>query len=66
MSEIPTSIKPGSKVAIYIRVSSRKQADDGNGKDAQEKICRETIERNKWSLYKIYVAPKGVSGDVEF
>lgn len=51
--------------AIYIRVSSKGQAKDGQGIDVQEKICRTVINNNGWELYKIYLNPKGVSGDVK-
>lgn len=57
--------KPGSRAAIYVRVSSRGQADDGNGADVQKKNCLEIIRRNKWELYEIYFNDKGVSGEVE-
>ncbi len=34
--------------ALYTRVSTQKQADEGYSLDAQERRCREHIEREGW------------------
>lgn len=57
--------KPGSKVALYMRVSSLNQAKEGQGLDVQETNCMSVIEKNRWTLYKMYVNPEGISGDVK-
>jgi len=53
------------KVAVYIRVSSTKQAETGQGEKVQKDNCLDVIQRNGWELYKIYFDPKGISGDTK-
>jgi len=42
------------KCAIYLRVSTDKQAEEGYGLELQEKECRNAIEYKRWILVKIY------------
>jgi len=42
------------QAAIYIRVSTDKQAEEGFGLDLQEKECRETVAYNRWNFVKLY------------
>lgn len=48
-------------VAIYIRVSTDEQAQDGYSLAAQERICRAFVESRGWQVYAIY-ADEGISG----
>lgn len=43
--------------AIYIRVSTDKQADNGDSIPMQENLGRKMIEENNGILYKIYIEP---------
>ena len=47
--------------AIYIRVSTIDQAEDGYSLDAQEKILRKWCDNNGYDVYDIY-ADRGISG----
>lgn len=53
------------KVAVYIRVSSIKQAETGQGEKVQKDNCLDIIKRNNWEFYKFYFNPKGISGDTK-
>jgi len=55
----------GAKVGVYIRVSSTKQAETGQGEKVQKDICLDIIQRNGWEVYKIYFDSKGISGDTK-
>ncbi len=52
--------------AIYIRVSSAKQAMDGHGLDAQLTKCRELINYKRWNTYPHTYADEGLSGSLDF
>ena len=41
-------------VAIYIRVSTLKQKEEGYGLDMQVDICKELCQYKRYSIYKIY------------
>ena len=49
------------KVAIYIRVSTKKQVEEGYSLDAQIDILKKFCESNGYILYKVY-ADEGKSG----
>lgn len=49
------------RAAIYTRVSTVAQAEEGFSLEAQEEILMQTIERKGLELYRIYTDP-GVSG----
>lgn len=49
------------KAAIYTRVSSNMQADDGFSLEAQHDLLMETLQRKGLQLYRVYSDP-GVSG----
>jgi len=49
------------KAAIYIRVSTDKQAKEGLGKEIQEEICRDTCDLKNLEVYGVYI-DEGVSG----
>lgn len=60
------SLKPKKlKAAVYIRVSTSKQAKDGNGLESQLTKCKAIITVKDWELYKIYGNLDGISGSVE-
>ena len=42
-----------TRVAIYTRVSTQEQVDNGRSMEAQEKACIQIAERNGWS-YEVY------------
>lgn len=48
-------------VAIYIRVSTTHQVEEGFSLDAQENKLRQICELNGYKIYKVY-ADKGISG----
>lgn len=53
------------KVAIYIRVSTKKQEKEGLSLDAQKRLLEEYTLNNKWEIYKDYcdgVSGKSISG----
>lgn len=47
--------------AIYIRVSTREQAEEGYSLDAQKRILVDYCKAHKYDVYKIY-ADEGISG----
>jgi DNA invertase Pin-like site-specific DNA recombinase len=47
--------------AIYTRVSSQKQVDEGHSLDAQRKACEAFAEAKGWTVGKVYT-DEGVSG----
>jgi len=49
------------KAAIYIRVSTVKQAKEGFGLESQEHRCRMMAQMKEWPIIKVY-ADKGISG----
>lgn len=49
------------KAAIYIRVSTDRQADEGFSMEAQHDILMELLERKGMELYRVYSDP-GISG----
>lgn len=49
------------KVAIYIRVSTKKQAEEGYSLDAQKERLEKMCETNGYIIYKVY-ADEGKSG----
>lgn len=49
------------KAAIYIRVSTERQAEEGFSLEAQRDILMQTLQRKELELYKVYTDP-GVSG----
>ena len=52
------------KAAIYVRVSSLKQKEEGQGIHVQTDMCKEYCEFKDYEIYKIYTDP-GVSGIIE-
>ena len=50
-----------NRAAIYIRVSTDRQAEEGFSMEAQHDILMQLIERKGLQLYKVYSDP-GVSG----
>jgi len=50
-----------SKVAIYIRVSTKEQAVEGYSIEEQEKLGREYCKDNNHEVFKVY-SDKGISG----
>ena len=50
----------GSRVAIYIRVSTVGQAEEGFSLEAQLKACKKFAEERKWQVVEVYEEP-GVS-----
>lgn len=53
------------RVAIYIRVSTLDQAQEGYSLDAQEKTLRKWCDDRKYTIYDLY-ADRGISGkDIE-
>ena len=53
------------KIAIYLRVSSKGQASDGQGLDGQYAACTRIIRQNNWKFYDVYYVKDGVSGDIK-
>jgi len=49
------------KVAIYTRVSTVEQAEEGYSIDEQERLLREFCKKNDFDVYKCY-ADRGISG----
>ena len=49
------------KVAIYIRVSTTRQAEEGYSLDAQQKTLLSYCKDHQYSVYKVY-ADEGISG----
>lgn len=49
------------KVAIYCRVSTKEQAEEGYSIDEQERLIIECCEKNNYEVFKCY-ADKGISG----
>ena len=49
------------RIAIYIRVSTEEQAEDGYSLAAQERACRAFAESRGWQVFGIY-ADEGISG----
>lgn len=47
-------IKPNKNCIIYCRVSSAKQAQEGESLDDQEKVCRAIAERNSLEVAKVF------------
>lgn len=47
--------------AIYCRVSTVEQAEEGYNIQEQERLLREYCNNNKYSIYKVY-SDKGISG----
>ena len=65
MSSKNFNSKEKPKVGVYIRVSSTRQAEAGQGEKVQKDTCLDIIQKNGWELYKCYFDPKGISGDVK-
>jgi DNA invertase Pin-like site-specific DNA recombinase len=55
-----TQQSSGDRVAIYIRVSTVGQAEEGFSLDAQRKICQKFAEERGWKVIEVYDEP-GVS-----
>lgn len=53
------------KAAIYIRVSTAKQAKEGNGLEDQLNRCKAILTVKDWDLYEVYCNEKGISGTTE-
>ncbi|MGL4656064.1 MAG: recombinase family protein [Sarcina sp.] len=49
------------KVAIYCRVSTVEQAEEGYSIDEQDRLLREYCEKNNYTIYKTY-SDRGISG----
>ena len=49
------------RAAIYVRVSTREQAEHGYSLQEQIRSCREHCEKNNWKVTRIY-KEEGVSG----
>lgn len=49
------------RVAIYVRVSTTKQAEEGYSLDAQRKVLSDYCINRKYNIYKVY-ADEGISG----
>lgn len=49
------------RVAIYIRVSTTRQAEEGFSLAAQQKVLEDYCKQHKYIIHKIY-ADKGISG----
>lgn len=58
--------QPIYTAAIYIRVSSTKQAIEGHGLDAQLTKCKELIHYKRWNQYPEIYADEGLSGSLDF
>ena len=56
----PTELSKGTRVAIYVRVSSEEQVD-GYSLAAQERVCREIARKRNWTVVGLYSDP-GHSG----
>lgn len=50
-----------NRAAIYIRVSTERQAEEGFSLEAQQSILTDVLERKELQLYRVYSDP-GVSG----
>ena len=48
-------------VAIYSRVSTYEQAEEGYSIDEQERLLRSWAEKNNYEVYKCY-SDRGISG----
>lgn len=58
-------MKKNIVVAIYIRVSTREQAEEGYSLDAQERLLNDFCKAKKYNVYKIY-SDEGISAkDIE-
>lgn len=42
------------RAIIYVRVSSRRQEEEGNGLDSQERVCRAHAERKGLEVERVY------------
>ena len=51
------------RVALYIRVSTQEQADEGYSIGEQEERLRSYCEAMKWDIHKIYIDPGYSGGD---
>ncbi|WWU64750.1 recombinase family protein [Clostridium baratii] len=49
------------KVAIYARVSTVEQAEEGYSIDEQDRLLREYCEKQEWEIYRTY-SERGISG----
>lgn len=49
------------KVAIYIRVSTKEQAEEGYSIEEQEKRSKQECKEQGWPVYKVY-SDRGISG----
>ena len=49
------------KVAIYVRVSTIEQVEEGYSIDEQDRLLREYCERQGWDIYRTY-SDRGISG----
>ncbi|WP_338631020.1 recombinase family protein [Clostridium baratii] len=49
------------KVAIYARVSTVEQAEEGYSIDEQDRLLREYCEKQEWEIYRTY-SDRGISG----
>ena len=49
------------QVAIYCRVSTIEQAEEGYSIDEQERLLRDWCNRMNYSVYKVY-SDRGISG----
>jgi len=47
----------------YVRVSSAKQKDDGNGLESQEHRARQFAQRNGWPVERVFSDVKTAKGD---
>lgn len=54
-------MKMSKKVAIYCRVSSAEQAEEGYSIDEQERLLKKFCEDNDYTIFKVY-SDKGISG----
>jgi site-specific DNA recombinase len=60
-----TAPSAASKAAIYLRVSTDEQADNGNSLDSQEQACRKFCEARGLEVARMYVDPGASGGKIE-
>ena len=53
------------RVALYVRVSSQEQADEGYSIGEQTERLKKYAEAMEWEIYKIYVDPGYSGGNID-
>ena len=64
-SQVKDSPSPITECVIYVRVSSRKQLNEGDGLNGQEKRCRDYAERCGYMVLKVFYEEAVSGGEKE-